>query len=168
MLLLAGIFLLAASTRVELVDEVYQIPPDEWRYVELELRQQPAFVSARYEVLSSGKPLRLALLRKEDLEKLRNERPHGLMAATAPGQEGALQYHVRKPGQYVIVVDNRGGDRKPAEVRLRVALDFAAAPGPEVTLLAPRRQLAVILISFAVFFGIAGYAGVRLLRAVRR
>ena len=40
--------LLAASTRVELVDEVYQIPPAEWKYVEVNLRQKPALVTASF------------------------------------------------------------------------------------------------------------------------
>jgi hypothetical protein len=41
---LAGM-LLAAPTSVELVDEVYQIPANQWRYVDLTLKQQPARVS---------------------------------------------------------------------------------------------------------------------------
>jgi hypothetical protein len=54
-------------------------------------------------------------------------------------------------------------------VRLRVSLDFSPRRlGPEVTRLSPERQLAVIVISFAVFFGIVAYSGRKLLRAIRR
>ena len=42
---LALLVLLAASS-VELVDEVYQIPPGEWKYIEVNLRQRPARVTA--------------------------------------------------------------------------------------------------------------------------
>ena len=48
--LLAWILLLAASTSVDLVNEVYQIPASEWRYVELSLNQQPALVRAEFRV----------------------------------------------------------------------------------------------------------------------
>ena len=40
--------LLAATTRVDLVDEDYQIPPGDWKWVEVDLRQQPAVVLANY------------------------------------------------------------------------------------------------------------------------
>jgi hypothetical protein len=54
-------------------------------------------------------------------------------------------------------------------VRLKISLDFAPRPqGPEVTRLSPRRQLTVILISFAVFFAIVSYSARRLLGAIRR
>jgi hypothetical protein len=89
------------------------------------------------------------------------------MAATTPGASGRIRYRVRTPGDYVVVIDNRGGDARPAEARLRVALDFELQSGPEVTLLSPGRQFAVILISFAVFFGIVSYSARRLLRGIR-
>jgi hypothetical protein len=49
-----------------------------------------------------------------------------------------------------------------------VVLDFGARPGPQVTRLSPQRQFTVILISFAVFFGIVTYSARRLLRGIRR
>ena len=53
---LACFVLLAASTSVELVDEVYQIPPAEWKYVEVNLRQNPALVTASFRVVPSPVP----------------------------------------------------------------------------------------------------------------
>src|ERR1700724_3528626 len=98
------ILLLAASTSVQLVDEVYQIPRAEWRYVELGLRQQPAFVSASFDVESGSRQVRLALMTSDDLDHLRHDLPHGVMAVTAAGHTGQLVYRVRRPGDYVIVV----------------------------------------------------------------
>ena len=164
---LALFFLAAPSTSVLLVDELYQIPANEWRYVEVSLEQQPALVSADYRAEAGAKDVRLALLRRDDLERLRGGRAHGWLAETDAGPTGRLRFRVRDPGEYAIVVDNRSGDG-PASVYLKVGLDFGLGRAPEVTTLSPRRQLAVILISFAVFFGIVTWSARRLLRGVGR
>jgi len=158
-------FLLLAASRVELVDEVYQIPANEWRYVELGLTQQPALVTATYEVVSGPPELRLALLRSEEVEKLREGAPHSVMDVTPAGARGRLHYQTPERGGYVLVIDNQG--RAPASVRTRISLDFARR-GPIVTQLSPARQTAVIVISFAVFFGIVTFSARRLLKIVRR
>jgi hypothetical protein len=163
-----ALILLAAATRLELVDEVLRIPAGDWRYVELGLKQQAAFVAADFEVQSGSQPVKLELMRHEDLDRLRADRPNGVIAATALAASGRLLYRVRVPGDYVVVIDNRDGDGQVAVARLRVVLDFGARPGPQVTRLSPQRQLTVILISFAVFFGIVTYSARRLLRGIRR
>jgi hypothetical protein len=163
-----ALILLAAATRLELVDEVLRIPAGDWRYVELGLKQQAAFVAADFEVQSGSQPVKLELMRHEDLDRLRADRPNGVIAATALAASGRLLYRVRVPGDYVVVIDNRDGDGQEAVARLRVVLDFGARPGPQVTRLSPQRQFTVILISFAVFFGIVTYSARRLLRSIRR
>jgi hypothetical protein len=157
-------FLLLAASRVQLADEVYQIPASEWRYVEVALKQQPATVMARYDVLAGPPKLRLALLQREDLEKLRAGAPHSVIDVTAEAARGALDYPVLERGDYVLVIDNQG--REPATVHIRVWLDFARH-GPAVTRLSPKRQLLVVAISFLVFFGIVSYSARRLLRTMR-
>ena len=161
---LAGI-LLAAPTSVELVDEVYQIPAYQWRYVEIGLKQQPALVSATFQVVTGSQQARIALMRGQDLERLRDGQPHGVMTVTPLASQGNLSYFVHSPDDYVIVVDNRAA--QPSAVHLRIWLDFGGGPGPAVTRLSPRRQLAVVLISFAVFFGIVSYSARSLWRAVK-
>ena len=165
MIVLAWI-VLAASTGVDLVDEVYQIPAKEWRYVELGLNQKPALVSAGFQVENGSREVRLALMHREDLDRLREGAPQSVIDLTAASASGSLKPHVRGPGDFVIVVDNRGDT--PAKVHLRVHLDFAVGPRSEISQLSPGRQLAVVLISFVVFFGIVGWSARRLLREIRR
>jgi hypothetical protein len=166
MIAFAWIWILAATTRVDLVNEVYQIPPKEWRYVELGLNQRPARVSARYEVQTGSREVRVALMRREDLDRLREGLPHGVIDETETAATGSLSRRVRGPGDYVLVVDNRG--EAASGVHLWVSLDFAVGRGPEVTRLPRERQLTVILISFAVFFGIVTWSAHRLLRNIQR
>lgn len=167
MMVFAWILLLAASTGSELADEVCQIPAGDYRYVEVELHRNPARVSASYEVQAGAGRVRLALMRREDLERFRDELPHGLIAVTDLGRAGQLTDPYHRRGDYVVVVDNREGSG-PATVHLRVWLDFGAGRGPGVTLLSSQRRLAVVAISFGVFFAMVTYSGGRLWRAVQR
>ena len=162
-----ALLLLAAATHVEAVDDVYRIPAGAWRYVPLGLRQKPALVSADLDVRSGSRLVRMALLRSEDLERLRDDRPYGVLATTDPAASGRLRYQVRVPGDYVLLIDNREGASEPAEAHVRVDFDFATAFGPPEMHLSLGRQIAVITISFAVFFLIAGYSARRLLRGIR-
>jgi hypothetical protein len=168
MIALASFVLLAAATRVELVDDVYQIPPAEWKYIEVNLRQNPARIDAGFNVQSGSETVRLALMTRAALEDLRAELPHGLLAVTAPGKSGAFHFRVRQPGDYVLVVDNRTARARAAAVRVHVALEFAGPAGPLVTYLSPRRQVTVIVLAFAFFFGVVTWSARKLLRAARR
>jgi hypothetical protein len=166
MIALAFLALQMALTSVELVDEVYTIPANDWRYVPVGLNQKPAFVSAHFDVTSPSRRVRLALMRADDLERMREGAPHGVIAVTEFLPKGQLAYQVRTPGDYVILVDNR--EQPAAQVHLRVRADFAAPRGPLVIRLPRERQLTVIVVSFAVFFGIVTYSARRLLRGMRR
>ena len=168
MIALAWILLQLASTQVDLVDEVYRIPPGEWRSIEIGLKQNAATISAEYLAHAGSSEVRLALMERADLESMSDRNPHGLLAATAPGASGRLRYRVRRPGDYAIVVDNRRDRDRAAQVRVRVWADFAPRFAPTVTGLTPQRQLTVILISFACFFAVVTYSARRLLRAVKR
>lgn len=158
----------AAATHVDLVDEDFHIPAGEWRYVELGLRQKAALVSANFQVRSGSHQIRLALMRREDLERLRDDRPHGVLAATEPEGGGTLRYPVRVPGDYVLLIDNRAGTNQAADAHLRVALDFGIPAGQQVTGLSATRQIVVVALSFAVFFAIAGYSARRLIQGIKR
>jgi len=154
MIVLACFFALAAATRVDLVDEVYSIPADKWHYVDVRLKQQPALVLARFDSPDSA-AVRLVLMRREDMEHLFEGLPYGVVNEVGPARSGTLRAEVPL-GDYAVVVDNREANSRPATVHLRVWLDFSK--GGLTTQISSERQLAVIVISFAVFFAIVGYS----------
>jgi hypothetical protein len=160
--------LFAAATNVELVDDVYHIPAGEWKYVEINLRQQPAVVSAGFNVQSGTGQVRLALMTRADLDHFRHDLAHGILALTPAGTSGTLTSRVREPADYVLVVDNRADTRNPATVHLRVALDFGQPPAPPIPQITARRQLTVILLSFLFFFGVVTYSARKLMRLTRK
>jgi hypothetical protein len=157
----------AASTHVQLIDETVRVPAGDWRYVEVALKQRTAFVSADYQVKSGSPNIRLALLHRDDLERMRTELPEGALAVTQQAPSGRIRYRVPERGVYVVLIDNRASSR-PAATQLLVSLDFGPRPGPPVTRLSPQRQITVIAISFGVFFAIATYSARRLLRGMRQ
>jgi len=158
---------LGLTAAQELVDQVYTIPADEWRYVDLGLDQRAARIEAEYEVRSGARQVRLAVMRRHDLEHLREGLAHGIVEATAPGRSGKVMCEVRPPGDYVVVVDNRISDGRPASVRLRIAIAYLAG-GPPPERLTPQRRLTVVLLSFAGFLAIVAWSGRKLLPAVKR
>jgi hypothetical protein len=159
--LIAWMLLLAASSSVELVDQTYLIPPNDWRFVDLGLKQRPAMIRAAFEV-ESGPPVQLILMERADLERLNRGEAHSVVAVSQTKPKGRLEVRTGRPGDYVIVVENHSGQPEAAKVRLRVAIDFV-----EATELSPQCQLTVIYISFGVFFGIVTYSARRLWQAVR-
>jgi len=164
---LLTLLLLLAGSRVELVDEIYTIPPAKWRFVPVELKQMPVAVHCSFQVVGSNATVRVALLSNEDLERLNADQPHGFLAASQPASTGSLSYQLQRAGAYAVVVDNRALDT-PVRVHLRVWVDFTRGGVPPVGTLSPERRLAVILISFAVFFAIVTWSARKLLQATRR
>src|SRR4051812_24848953 len=159
------LLLVAPSRSVELVDDEFNIPGGDWRYVEVTLNQPPVTVDCRFHVASGASGARLYFTERDELEGFRAGDVQDFLAAAAPGNSGGFRYQVRAPGKYVIIVDNRKSAASSA-IRLRVSLDFGNTSITPVRTLTPQRRLAVILISFAVFFAIAGWSGRRLIRAL--
>ena len=154
---LAGLILLAISGGVEVVNEVYEIPAADWRYVDLGHIRRPVIVKAFFRV-ESGPAVRLTVLTRGDLDRMSHGEPYmPLRALESPG--GSFAHRILQPaGEYAVALENRGS--QAASVHLRILLDYGDA-----TQLSPERRLTVIAISFAVFFGLAGFSAIKLWRA---
>jgi|HubBroStandDraft_4_1064222.scaffolds.fasta_scaffold37618_3 hypothetical protein len=156
----ALLFLLATSLRADRIDETFEIPAHDWRYVPRPLIEQPAMVDCVFQSDRSDARVRLVLLSLADLNAWRLGREHGEIAATPAGAHDALRMSVHDSDTYV-AIENRAP--KPVRVRLRVFLEQ-----PNARYLSRGRQLAVIAISFGVFFAIVSLSARKLLKAVRK
>jgi hypothetical protein len=163
MKLLAFALLLAASTRVELLDETPTIRRGEWNWYPVSLRQRTATVVGNFEVESGSPKVRLALMTHAEMERRHAHSSFDELAGTTPGSRGSFHFRVPRPDDYGIVVDNSQGT-EDASVRVRVLLDFS---GPRVTQISPQRQLTVIALSFAFFLSVVTYSARKILRAIR-
>src|SRR5438067_11961711 len=135
MKLLVCALLLTSSTRVELFDETPVIGAAGWNFFPVYLRQQLATVEANFDVQSGSRQVRVALMTHADAERLHEGLPHGVLAATRAGPRGSLRFRIRRPDDYVIVVDNRESTQETT-VHVWALLDFAPA-GPDVTNASP-------------------------------
>lgn len=156
----ALLLLAAPAGRVDLADEVHEIPAAEWKFYELKLRQVPVNLRCSFDV-PTAENLRVVIAKSASRGKF----DHDMLAATPFRPRGFVQYTVREPGDYDVIFDNRPGMTR-RKVHLHISLDFTAR-GPQITYVPRSRQLAVILISFAVFFGIVIWSGRKLWRATR-
>jgi hypothetical protein len=154
------LFLLAAFARVDTIDENFEIPARDWRYVPGPLTQHPAMVDCVFQSDRPDAQVRLVLLSRAALNAWRVGRDHEEIAATPAGPRGMLRMPVHDLDTYV-AIENRGP--QPVRVRLRVFMEQ-----PRVRYLSRGRQLAVIAISFGVFFAIVSLSARKLLKAVRK
>lgn len=154
--------LLWLASTTQLVDERFDIPAAEWRYVDFALNQQTARVRCSFQTAPEGARVKVALLHLDQLADLR--KGETLPDAIEAGS-GAFEVHTTETGPYALVIDNRANGR-PVQVLLRIDLDFGVRP--TVRYAEPKRQLGAILISFAIFFVLVSYSARRLLAASRR
>jgi len=156
----ALLILLAVFSHVDLVDETFEIPAHDWRYVPRPVTQQPAMVDCVFQSDRPDARVRLVLLSHADLNAWRVGRDHQEVAATPAGPRGVLRMSIHDLDTYV-AIENRAP--QPVRVRLRVFLEQ-----PNVRYLSRSRQLAVIVISFGVFFAIVSLSARKLLKAIRK
>jgi hypothetical protein len=158
---IAFFLLLAASSRVELVDQDYQIPPGEWMWIPIELKQEAATVIASYVVPERTSQVRIALLAKDDLDHPQEKK---FIASTRRGHSGAFAGRAPYPDTYAVLVDNSADKSRAATVRVRVTLDFSK---PRATQLPVERQLTVIAVSLLAFFAVVTWSARRLMKSAR-
>ncbi len=164
--MLALLLLLAsASSRIVLIDEIVEVGPARWRDFAIELRQRPAVIDCRFQVVSGGSGVRVMLMSPEQLAALREGRPHRPLIATSYQSSGSFRMQSSLPGEYFIVIDNGLEGRGPARVRLAVALGFDRA-SPQSFELSPLRRGVIIVLSLAFLFGVAFYVFRKLKQAL--
>ena len=153
----ALLFLLASYSTVEVVNEDFVIPAHD-RWAVGDPIDRPARIDCDFQS-SPGTRVRVVLLTSEAWQAWLAGQSHDEIIATAVGSHGSLSQYVREPGTSVVI--HNLGDQ-PARVRLRVFLEQ-----PNVRYLSRGRQLAVIIISFGVFFAIVSLSARKLLKAAR-
>lgn len=157
---LASLMLASAFSGAPAIDQIDRVPPGSWRFVELPPDTALAHVRAGFEV-ESGPPVRMALVEKSQIERWVAGRRHSQVRITPAALRSRLYEFSIKAGDYAIAIENPD-QKQAADVRLTVTLDVARS-----TELPRKRQVAVIAISFSVFFGIVTLSAARLWRATK-
>jgi hypothetical protein len=151
---------------VVLRDDVSRIPPNHrWRYDRFEVTEKhlPVDVDCTFRV-QKGDHVRLELMTEENLEALRAGKEHEAIQASSNGE---LRQEIGVPGTFAIVLWN-DDEAAPAEVALKLALDFSGKNLKLTRTLTPQRQLTVILLSFVGFLSILTVSARQLLKGMAR
>jgi hypothetical protein len=149
---------------VVLRDDVSRIPPHhKWRYDRFEVTEKhlPVEVDCVFRVKKGGN-VHLELMTEANLEALRAGQKYDVIQSS---REGALHQEIGLPGTFAIVLWN-DDDTLPAEVALKVSLDFSGKGRALSRTLTPQRQLTVIVLSFLGFFAILTVSARQLLKAM--
>jgi hypothetical protein len=159
----ALLLLLFAVDSQTLMDEVVEVPPSDWRYAQVVLKQLPVTIEYEFQVISGDGAIRAALVNQEGLEDVKkgDREPLG---SGAFQKQGSFSRLIGVPDEYAVVIENRGPGR--ASVRLRVSLNFSDRR-VQVRYLSPERRRAVVGISASVFLAIVLISARKLLGAMR-
>ena len=128
----------------------------------MRIRQTPVQVDVSFSVAQGDAMVHAELIADEEFRPMQQGKEHESLATTLEGKSGAFRRIIEEAGNYRVVIVNRR-DAQPAMVTLNVST--AVDPVLTSTELPPRRRMAVIGISLAVFLAMLGFAGWKLRRA---
>jgi hypothetical protein len=157
-------FALLLMGAVVLRDDISRIPPHhKWRYDRFEItgKNLPVDVDCTFRV-EKGDKVHVELMTGENLEALRAGGKYEVIQGSSSGE---LHQEIGLPGTFAIVLWN-DGETLPAEVAVRLSLDFSGKSLNLPHTLPIRRQAAVILTSFFGFLTILAVSARQLLRAM--
>jgi hypothetical protein len=158
------IFALLLLGSVVLRDDVSLIPPHhKWRYDRFVVTEKhlPVDVDCIFRV-QKGDHVHLELMTEENLEALRAGQRYEIIQGSA---DGTLHQEIGLPGTFAIVLWN-DDESQPAEVALKLSLDFSGKSLNLPRTLPRQKQVTVILLSLAGFLTILGVSARQLLKAM--
>ena len=143
-----------------------RLEPGEYRWIPLKVKQVPTEIACQYQVSEGAPSVHAELLTMRDFRLLARGIQHESLAISREGQNAEFRRIVGFKGEYAAVITNRK-NAGPVVVSFDVRTEVDPANATVAQTLPPRRKLAVILISFAVFFVTVVWWGVKLTRAIR-
>ena len=144
----------------------FRLDPGEFRWIPFTVNQTPTEVDSSFQVIRGDPSVHMELLPMSEFRRFNRGREHSTLALSENGRSGAFRRILDTRGQYVVVVINKS-NAHAAMVALEVRTDLNPNADVIAKTISPQRRLAVILISFAIFFATVTWAGVRLLRAIK-
>ena len=135
---------------VLLVDGIIEVPPSQWKAVQVNVPEHGTTVLCSFDVQTNGAKVQAMLMDRSQAERFHRGRNINPLYMTGFERSARFRYRVVEAGEYVLVLDNRLEGRRPAEVSLRIEL--VSAHSPTAREVPPERRRAIIALSL-VFFG---------------
>ncbi len=159
---------LHAAERRDLFDETILIPRSQWRGIRVALSSRPATVRCRFTITEGQSSVRAVIMSAADTERFRKGESFRMLATTGAGRQGSLDFRIPRPGDYMLLIDNRTTGGEAVKLDLKAWLDFQEGDqfGPREL---PSQTRSIVLGLSAVWMMVAGgWPGWRIWRAWRR
>lgn len=159
----AALLLLALGPPVVLFDGELTVPRLRARGISVKV-ERPTYVHAEYRTRDKSAEARAALLTAAGVSAYQQGEDYDLLAVTPYAPSGEFRFLVMRPGEYVVLIDNRI-DKQPSML-VHASVTSVEDPSLPRTLPAARRH-AITALSLGLFGAIAGWSGWMLLRRQR-
>ncbi len=160
------VLFVAARAQAQDPGQPFRLAPGDVRWVPFTVRHTPTEVDCRFEVIEGNPTVHIELLPMSELRSFNRGEEHSTMALTPSAHSGDFRRVIDIRGRYALVVVN-AKNAPPATVTLDLRTNANPSNADVARTLPPRRQLAVILISFAFFFITVTWSSRKLIRAMR-
>jgi len=157
-------FLLAAAGSG---NQAVRLDGGEYRWWPIYVRQVPMQVNCRFEVLNGAQTVHAELVPQDQFRSFIRRRSYEKLVSTGDTKNGSFSQIVPQRGDYAVVIMNRK-NAPVAIVSLSIETTLNPAGAGIARTLPPGRRLAVILVSFAIFFVSIGWSGHKLIQAMAR
>ncbi len=141
------------------------VPPQEWKPIDVIVSQANSTLECTYKMQESGTAVQVLLMERAEAGRFQQGRRFTAMESMPHGRDGHFRTSVEKPGEYVLILDNRLESRRAARVNVKV--DVTAPSQVLVRTLSPERKRAVIAISLLVFGATVAGSAALFLRQTR-
>jgi hypothetical protein len=144
-----------------------RVEPGEFRWNRFFVNRAPTAVDCRYRVVQGKPTVHMEIMSRAEFREFTHRHEYDTLALTQDGDAGEIRRVVDDHGEFEVVVIN-DDHAPPAMVELEVRTDVNPSADSMAQVLPPGRRLAVILISFGIFFVTITWSAWRLLRATGR
>ena len=148
------------------ISGVYEVAPSHWRAFQFRAEDPGHVISGSYEAAAESANVQVLILREAQLERFAEGRSVRPVYVSGFNDSSRFRTRLQDAGEYVLVLDNRLGGRRPA----RVALNFhTIAPRVlPVRTLPDSKRRAVVAMSLGFLGAVTVLAGALFLRAANR
>ncbi len=168
MIAIALLLLAAAPERTDLYKERTRIPKSQWRAVRAQMFDRPSTIHCEYRVVEGTSGVRAVLMTGDDVDRFQRGESPRVLASTQAAGSGAFAFRVTRPGEYLVLVDNRTQGTSAVLLDLNVWLERHPDATFEPRLLSRETRLKVVAMSLGGFLLVGGWSGWRVWLAWRR
>jgi hypothetical protein len=148
-------------------NQTVRLDAGEYRWWPVHVSHAPVEVTCRFRVAKGAATVHAELAPRREFRAFTRRQNYHKLTMTGEAGNGFFRQILSEPGDYaVILINEENAPQALVSFFIETRENPTGAEGART--LPPERRLAVILISFAIFFVSAGWSGHRLIRAMKK